>query len=324
MRRRDFITVLTGATAWVAATRGEEPRHVIGYLSGFSDPNVMGNLPFLYQGLKAAGFFEGKNISIEFRLADGHYDRLSTLVAELVDRHVSVILAMDVPSAFAAKVATKTIPVVFAIGIDPVKVGLVESLSRPNSNLTGVSIFSTDLGPKHVELLHELLPAVSVIALLGNPNNANFQPTVPAILGATDALKQRLELLTASTENELDAAFAIMVQRRVGALMVVADPFLISQRNKLVELAAQHTMPAIYPFRVFPVVGGLMSYGSSVSDLNEQAGIYVGKILRGANSADLPVQQSTKVELVINLKTAKALGLTVPPELLARADEVIE
>jgi putative ABC transport system substrate-binding protein len=237
----------------------------------------MGNLPFLYQGLKATGFFEGKNISVEFRLADGHYDRLPSLVAELVDRHVSVILAMDVPSAFAAKVATKTIPVVFVIGIDPVKVGLVESLSRPNSNLTGVSMFSTDLGPKHVELSHELLPAVSVIALLGNPNNANFQPTVPAILAAADALKQRLELLSASTENELDAAFAIMVQRRVGALMVVADPFLISRRNKLVELATQHTMPAIYPFRVFPVVGGLMSYGSSVSDLNEQAGIYAGK-----------------------------------------------
>ena len=209
-------------------------------------------------------------------------------------------------------------------GVDPVKMGLVESLSRPNGNLTGVSIFSTALGPKHVELLHELLPAVSVIALLGNPNNANFQSAVPDIRAATDVLKQRLEVLTASTESELDAAFAIMVQHRVGALMVMADPFLISRRDKLVELAARHTMPAIYSFRLFADVGGLMSYGSSVLDLNQQAGIYVGKILRGAQPADLPTQQSTKVELVINHKTAKVLGLTVPPELLARADEVIE
>jgi putative tryptophan/tyrosine transport system substrate-binding protein len=326
MRRRDLITVLAGATAWMPAARGQEPRHVLGYLSGFSGPDhlVPGSRAALYQGLKETGFVEGRNISIESRWADGHYDRLPTLAAELVDRHVSVIYASDLPSAFAAKAATKTIPVVFAIGVDPVKVGLVESLSRPNSNLTGVSIVLTALGPKYVELLHELLPAVSVIALLVNPNNANFQPAVPDILAAADALKQRLEVLTASTESELDAAFAIMVQHRVGALIVMPDPFFMSRRDKLVELTARHMMPAIYSFRMFTDVGGLMSYGSGVPDLNQQAGIYVGKILRGAKPADLPIQQSTRFELVINLKTAKALGLTVPRELLARADAVIE
>ena len=209
-------------------------------------------------------------------------------------------------------------------GADPVKMGLVEGLSRPNSNLTGVSIFSTALGPKHVELLHELLPAVSVIALLGNPNNANFQSAVPDIRAAADVLKQHLEVLTASTESELEAVFATMVQHRVGALIVMADPFLIARRRQLVELAGRHIVPAIYPDRMFADVGGLMSYGASVLDLSQRVGVYVGKILKGAKTAELPIQQSTKVELVINLKTAKVLGLIVPPQLLARADEVIE
>jgi putative tryptophan/tyrosine transport system substrate-binding protein len=325
MRRRDFITVLAGATAWVAAARGEEPRHVIGYLSGFSsregDPGV---LAAFYQGLKETGFVEGRNIKIEFRLADGHYDRLPSLAAELVSHNVAVIVALGVPSAFAAKAATKTIPIVFSVGVDPVKVGLVESLNRPNSNLTGMSVFGTALGPKDVELLHELLPDVSAIALLGNPNNANFQLVAPDIRAAADALGQRLELLTAGTESELEAAFATMVQHRVGALILVPDPFLISRREQLVELAARHAMPTIYPNRSFADLGGLISYGASTLDLSKQAGIYAGKILKGAKPADLPIQQSIKVELVINLKTAKALGLTVPPELLARADEVIE
>jgi putative ABC transport system substrate-binding protein len=324
MRRRDFITVLVGITTWMSAARGQEPRHVIGYLSGFSEPDVMGSLPFFYQGLKATGFVEGKNISIEFRGADAHYDRLPLLAAELVGRNVSVIYAYDVPSAFAAKAATTTIPIVFAVGADPVKLGLVESLSRPNSNLTGVSIFSNALGPKDVELLHELLPAVSAIALLGNPNNANFQLVVPDVRAAADALRQQLEVLTASTESELEAVFATMVQHRVGALIVMADPFLIARRRQLVELAGRHIVPVIYPHRVFADVGGLMSYGASVMDLTRQAAMYVGKILKGAKAAELPIQQSTKVELVVNLKTAKALGLIVPPQLLARADEVIE
>ena len=322
MRRRDFVTFLIGATAWVAEAGAQEQRHVIGYL-GASDP-WPGELPAVYQGLKETGFVEGKNLSIEFRNADGHYDRLSSLAAELVGRNVSVILVADVPSAFAAKAATKTIPIVLAIGADPVKLGLVESLSRPNGNLTGVTYFFTVLGPKRVELLHELLPAIDTIALLGNPANANFQPDVPDIRAAADALKQHLEVLTASTESDLEAAFVTMVQDRVGALMVAPDPFFFGRCEQLVELAARHTMPAIYPSRLCVDLGGLISYGSGISDLERQAGIYIGKILKGAKPTDLPIQQSTKAELVINLKTANALRLTVPPELLARADEVIE
>jgi putative tryptophan/tyrosine transport system substrate-binding protein len=327
MRRRDFITVLAGATAWMSAVCAEEPRHVVGLLSAFESPNEIpgaGGLASFYQGLKETGFIKGRNISIEPRWADGHYDRLPSLAAELVARKVSVIVADGVPSAFAAKAATKTIPIVFMSGADPVKLDLVESLSRPNSNLTGVSIFSNALGPKDVELLHELLPAVSAIALLGNPNNANFQSAMPDVRAAADALSQHLEVLTASTESGLEAVFATMVQHRVGALIVMADPFLIARRRQLVELAARHAMAAIYPDRMFVDLGGLMSYGSSVLDLQRQVGIYVGKILKGAKPAELPIQQSTKVELAINLKTAKALGLIVPPQLLARADEVIE
>jgi putative tryptophan/tyrosine transport system substrate-binding protein len=325
MMRRDFITFLSGATAWVAAARAQEPRRVIGILSGFSNPDPFpGGLAAFYQGLKESGFVEGKNISIEFRRADGDYDRLPSLATELVGRNVSVIWTNDVPSAFAAKAATRTTPIVFSIGADPVKIGLVESLSRPDSNLTGMTVFFSVLGPKHVEFLHELLPAVNTIALLGNPDNANFQPVLPDIRAATAALKQRLEVLTASTENELDAAFATMVQRRVGALIVVPDPFLISRREQLVELAARHAMPAMYPSRVFADLGGLISYGGSFLELYHQVGIYIGRILKGAKPADLPIYQSTKIELVINLKAAKALGLTVPVTLLTRADEVIE
>ena len=324
MRRRDFLTFLGCAAAWVSTARGEEPSHVVGFLSAFFAPGMPGALAAFHQGLKETGFVEGKNISIEFRWADGHYDRLPTLAAELVERHVSVIFAVDLPSAFAAKAATKTTPIVFVTGADPVKVGLVESFSRPKANLTGMSVSSSVGGPKRVELLHELLPEVNAIAVLGNSRNANVRADVPDIQAGVGALNQRLEVLTASTDSDLEAAFAIMVQHRVGALMVMADPFLISRRDKLVELTARHAMPAIYSFRLYPDVGGLMSYGSSVLDLDQQAGIYVGKILKGARPADLPIQQSTKVELVINIKTAKALGLTVPPELLARADEVME
>jgi ABC-type uncharacterized transport system substrate-binding protein len=325
MRRRDFVAFLSGATAWVAAARAQEPRRVIGILSGFSNPDPFpGGLAAFYQGLKESGFVEGKNISIEFRRADGNYDRLPSLATELVGRNVSVIWTNDVPSAFAAKAATRTTPIVFSMGADPVKIGLVESLSRPDSNLTGMTVFFSVLGPKHVEFLHELLPTVDTIALLGNPDNANFQPLLPDIRVATAALKQRLELLTARTENELDAAFATMAQGRVGALIVVPDPFLISRREQLVKLAARHAMPAMYPSRVFADLGGLISYGGSFLELYHQVGVYIGKILKGAKPADLPIYQSTKIELVINLKTAKALGLTVPVTLLTRADEVIE
>ena len=327
MKRREFITFLGGAAAtWPLTARAQEPRRVIGVLSGFSLAGFFADvqMPAFVQGLTDAGFVEGKNISIEIRRAEGHYDRLPSLAAELVGRNVAAIYASDLPSAFAAKAATKTIPIVFGTGADPVKVGLVDSLSRPKDNLTGVSVFLSVLGPKRVELLHELLPAANTIALLANPGNVNVKTDEPEVRAAADRLKQHLEVLTASTESDLEAAFATMVQHRVGSLIVMPDPFFISRGKQLVALAARHAMPAIYPTRTFADLGGLMSYGGSIVDLYQQAGIYVGKILKGAKPADFPIQQSTKVELVINLITAKALGLTIPPTLLARADEVIE
>jgi putative ABC transport system substrate-binding protein len=320
MRRREFITLLGGAAAWVSPARAQEPRRVIGFLgSRRSD-----SFPAFAQGLKDTGFIEGKNISIEWRWPEGQYDRLPSLAAELVSRDVAVIVAFGVPASFAAKAATKTIPIVFVTGADPVETGLVDSLSRPKGNLTGISSFLSIVGPKHVELLHELLPAANTIAFLVNPGNVNMKIDEPEIRAAADRLKQHLEVLTASTERDLEAAFATMVQRGVGGLIVKPDPFFIDQRERLVGLAARHATPAIYPLRAFADVGGLMSYGGISLDLYQQAGIYVGKILKGAKPADLPVQQSAKLELVINLKTAKALGLTIPPTLLIRADEVIE
>jgi putative tryptophan/tyrosine transport system substrate-binding protein len=325
-RRRDFIALLGGAAAWVSPARAQEPRRVIGVLCSLGPAGIFADIimPALVQGLKDVGFVEGRNISIEIRWTDGDYDRLPSLAAELVGRNVAAIYATDVPSAFAAKAATKTIPIVFATGVDPVKVGLVDSLSRPKDNLTGISFFFSVLGPKHVELLHELLPAANTIAFLVNPGNVNIKIDEPEIRAAADRLKQHLEVLTASTERDLEVAFATMVQRGVGGLIVKPDPFFISRSEQLVALAARHTIPAIYPVRTFSDVGGLMSYGGIPLDLYQQAGIYVGKILKGTKPADLPVQQSTKLELVINLKTAKALGLTIPPTLLIRADEVIE
>src|SRR5215469_12772726 len=300
MKRRDFITVLAGATAWASGAYAQEPRHVVGFLSSFSDV-IPSSLAAFYQGLEETGFVEGKNITIEFRSADAHYDRLPSLATELVVRNVSVIFAYDLPSAFAAKAATKTIPIVFGSGADPVKAGLVESFSRPNGNFTGVSISFSILGPKRVELLHELLPAVKTIAILGNPRNPNFQVDTPDIRAANDTLMQRLEVLAASTESDLEAAFAMMVQHRLGALIVVPDPFFIGRREQLVQLAARHAIPTIYPSRVFVDVGGLISYGSSINDLARLSGIYVGRILKGAKPGDLPIQQSTNTELVINL-----------------------
>src|SRR6202041_2361986 len=304
MRRREFITLLGGAAAWVSPARAQEPRKVIGVLAGFGFPSVWSvvAMPALFQGLKDAGFVEGRNINIEIRqAADGHYDRLPSLAAELVGRNVAAIFAADLPSAVAAKAATKTIPIVFLTGADPVKVGLVDSFSRPKGNLTGISLIISVLGPKRVELLHELLPAANTIALLANPGNVNIKADEPEIRAAADRLKQHLEVLTASTESDLEAAFATMVQHRVGSLIVMPDPFFISRGEQLVALAARHAMPAIYPARRFADLGGLMSYGGSIVDLYQQAGIYVGKILKGAKPADFPIQQSTKVKPCLNL-----------------------
>src|ERR1700677_430650 len=327
MKRREFITLLGGAAASVSPARAQEPRRVIGILTSFDFASLLSEagMRAFVQGLKDAGFVEGRNINFEIRQAtDGQYDRLPSLAAELVGRNVAAIFAADLPSAFAAKAATKTIPIVFVTGADPVKVGLVDSLSRPKGNLTGISLIISVLGPKRAELLHELLPGANTIALLANPGNVNFKTDEPEIRAAADGLKQHLEVLTASTESDLEAAFATMAQHSVGSLIVMPDPYLISRGKQLVALAARHAMPAIYPVRIFTDLGGLMSYGGGLVDLYQQAGIYVGKILNGAKPTDLPIQQSTKLELVINLKTAKALGLTIPPSLLARADELIE
>jgi len=265
MRRRDFIAGLGGAASWpvvVRAQRTDRVRRVGVLMNGAAtEARAQAYVGAFTEALSKAGWVEGKNVSIEFRSADAHYDRLPSLAAELVDHNVSVILAYDLPSAFAAKAATRTIPIVFASGADPVKAGLVESFSRPNGNLTGGSVYFSVLGPKRVELLHELIPAVKTIALLGNPSNPNFQLDTPDIRAAADALAQSLEVLPASTEGELEAAFSTMIQRRIGALIVTPDPFFMSRRKQLVELAARHTMPAIYPSRVFVDAGGLISCG---------------------------------------------------------------
>jgi putative tryptophan/tyrosine transport system substrate-binding protein len=323
MKRRDFMTALAGATAWASGAYAQEPRHVIGFLSGFSHATP-GTLEAFYQGLKETGFVERKNLSIEFRWAGGQYDRLPSLAAELVARNVSVIIAYDIPSAFAAKEATKTIPVVFGVGADPVKLGLVDSFNQPRGNLTGVFALLGSLGPKQLELLRELLPNSNKVALLLNPGNPNAQIDTPEIQAAADALGERLEVLTASTEGELETSFTTLVRQGVHALVVKPDPFYISQRERLVALAAHHAIPAIYSLRVFVDLGGLISYGGSLLDEFREVGMYTGRILKGERPGDLPVQQSIKFDLVINLKTAKVLGLTVPPELLARANEVIE
>jgi putative tryptophan/tyrosine transport system substrate-binding protein len=324
MKRRDFMTVLAGATAWVATARGQEPRRTIGVLGSASYGALPGMETAFIEGLRAAGFIEGENITIEWRWAEGQYNRLSLLAGELLSRNVAVIVTWDAPASFAAKAATKTTPIVFSTGADPVEIGLVQSFSRPSGNLTGIYNLVAGLGPKHLDLLHELLPTASVIVSLLNPVNPNAHLHALQTQAAADALGLRLQVLTAQTEAHLEAAFGIMVQQRVDALLVVADPFFIARREEIVALAAGHAIPAIYAFRWFPDCGGLMSYGATVQGFYRQIGTYTGRILKGAKPIDLPIQQNTKYELVINLKTAKALSLTVPPSLLARADEVIE
>jgi putative ABC transport system substrate-binding protein len=301
---------------------------VIGFLSGRSANSFPGDAwensrAAFFQGLKDTGFIEGNNISIEWRWAEGQYDRLPSLAGELVSRGVAVIVAGDAPASSAAKAATKTTPIVFMTGADPIKTGLVDSFSRPGDNLTGMFILVSMLGPKRLELLRELLPSTTTIALLVNPSNPNVADA-PETEAAANAIGRRLEVLAASTERDLEAAFTTMVERQAGALVVMPDPFFFARREQLIALAARYAVPTIYPWREFAVAGGLMSYGGNFIELNQQAGIYVGKLLKGAKPADLPVQQTVKFELVINLKTAKALGLTIPPTLLARADDVIE
>jgi putative tryptophan/tyrosine transport system substrate-binding protein len=325
MRRREFIALLGGVAAWASLAHAQEPRKAVGFLaSGSSDPFPRW-LPAFVQGLKDSGFIKGNNINIEWRWAEGQYDRLPSLAGDLVSRSVAVIVAWDAPAALAAKAATKTIPIVFGTGADPVKTGLVDSFSRPGGNLTGVTYLISMLGPKRLELLIELLPSTNTIALLVNPSNPNVASDAPETEAAANALGRRLEVMTASTEGDLEAVFTTMVSRQAGALIVMPDPLFFVRREQLVALAARYAVPTIYFAREITEIGGLMSYGVNLSlDIAKQAATYTAKILRGAKPADLPVQQSVKLELVINLKTAKALGLTVPPTLLIRADEVVE
>jgi putative ABC transport system substrate-binding protein len=297
---------------------------VIGLLIGTSPGPFAPFLSAFRRGLSESGYVEGQNVAIEYRWAEGRYDRLPALAADLVARKVEVIATGGNPPTLAAKSATSTIPIVFLTGADPVGEGLIASLARPAGNLTGVSILTVELMPKRLELLSELNPQAKVIALLVNPDNPNADRIMREVQEAARAKEVQLHTLKASTESEIDAAFTTLVQLPVGALVVTADPFFNGRREQLVALASRHAVPAIYEYREFPAAGGMISYGPSLTDTWCQVGIYAGKILKGAKPADLPVQQPTKFELVVNLKTAKALGPTVPQSILARADEVIE
>jgi putative tryptophan/tyrosine transport system substrate-binding protein len=325
VNRRELLILCAGmAIAWPLAARAQQKAiPVIGFLGGTSPGPTAPFVAAFRQGLSETGYVEGQNLAIEYRWAEGRYDRLPALAADLVGRKVDVIAAPGSNSALAAKSATSTIPIVFAGG-DPVAAGLVASLARPGGNLTGVSNIARELNPKRLELLSETVPHAGVIALLVNPIDVNTERVIGDVQEAARAKGRQLHILKASTENEIDAAFATLVQLHAGALLVSSDPFLNSRREQLITLAARHAVPAIYFERGFAAAGGLMSYGSSLTAAYRELGIYAGKILKGAKPADLPVQQPTTFELVVNLKTAKTLGLTVPPSILARADEVIE
>jgi len=326
MKRRAFITLLGGAAAWPLAARAQQPAMpVIGFLGSESPNQFAGRLRAFGQGLNEAGFVDGRNVAVEYRWAEGQYNRLPGLADDLVHRQVSVVVATTTPATLTAKAATTTIPIVFLTGIDPVNVGLVASLSRPGGNMTGVANLSVEVGSKQLQLLHELVPVATVIALLVNPTNQILAETLSRDLQAAGrAINQQIRIVSAGTERDIDTTFAGLVQLGVGALVVGNDPFFNSRPDQLVALAARHKVPAIYPYGEFVAAGGLMSYGSSLADAYRQVGVYTGRILKGEKPADLPVQQSTKVELIVNLKTAKALGLNVPLSLLTRADELIE
>jgi putative tryptophan/tyrosine transport system substrate-binding protein len=327
MRRREFIRLIGGAAAtWPFAARAQQAAMpVIGYLSSASPDRDAGRLRAFRQGLRETGFIEGRNVAIEYRWADEQHDRLPVLAADLVHQQVAIIAqAGHVLGVFAAKAATTTIPIVFVTGVDPVGLGLVASLSRPGVNLTGVTTLGIELEPKRLELLHGLIPAARTVGALVNRMHPIAEAQSSELQAAARALGLKLQVLDASTERDFDAVFARLAELQADGLVIATDGFFISQSVHLARLAVRHAMPAIFQLRTFAAAGGLMSYGGDFAEMYRQSGVYVGRILKGEKPVDLPVQQVTRVELVLNLKTAKTLGLEIPPSLLARADEVIE
>jgi putative ABC transport system substrate-binding protein len=326
VKRREFITLLGGvAAAWPLAARAQQPAMpVIGFLNGASPEGYAPYVAAFHQGLKEAGYVEGQNVAIEYRWAQGQYDRLPALAADLVRRQVAVIAVGTNPAAPAAKAATATVPIVFTTGLDPVKEGLVASLNRPGGNLTGVTALAVEVAPKALELLHKLVPAATVIALLVNPTNPSAQALSRDLQTAARTLGLQLHILHASTERDFDTVFATFLQLRAGGLVIGTDGFFNTQSERLATLTVRHAVPAIFPYREFTAAGGLMSYGVSITDLYRLVGVYTGRILRGEKPGDLPVQQSTKFQFVINLQTARALGIEVPNSIQLLADELIE
>jgi putative tryptophan/tyrosine transport system substrate-binding protein len=327
MKRREFITLLGGAAvAWPLAARAQQGKMpVIGILASVSPAPYAPFIAAITEGLRQTGYVEGRNVAIEYRWAEGQYDRLPQLAGELVESGVAVmILVGGGATTTAAKAATATIPIVVVMGDDPVKTGAVVALNRPGGNVTGVSLLSVAMEAKRLQLLRELAPNVSVIAIVLNPNNPQADEQLQELQDAGHALGVQVEPFKAGSPSEIDTAFLNLVERRAGALLMAADAFFNTRREQFIVLSARHALPAIFPYREFPAAGGLMSYGTSLADAYRQEGIYAGRILKGEKPAEMPVQQAVKIELVINLQTAKSLGLTIPLALLGRADEVIE